>query len=159
MKTEGELDSEIASMFDEVTETHVTRSGKAVSQRTLLDEELRGDEMREACEELVKAHKRFEHWDSDIRKCSCKFVNLEWWKELNKLSAAEERVRELFFGGRTQALQSNMHYAQWRRKYLDGKNIQGGRLVCGGYLFAIFAVLARFRRSWNHKWNQIDRII
>ncbi len=124
MKTEDELDSEIASICDEVTETHVTRSRKVVSQRTLLDEALRGDEMREACEEIVKAHKRFKHWDSDIRKYSCKFVNLAWWKELNKLSAAEERVRRLFLGNRTPTLQSSMHYAQWRRDYLEGRNIK-----------------------------------
>lgn len=121
---EDRLDAEIAKMLDVTVETHVTRSGKAVSQLTLLDEALRGDEMREACEELVKAHKRFEHWDNDIRKYSCKFVNLAWWKELNKLSAAEERVRKLFLGDRTPTLQDNMQYAQWRKAYLEGKQIK-----------------------------------
>lgn len=35
MTEEDRLDAEIAKMFDATVETHVTRSGKAVSQRTL----------------------------------------------------------------------------------------------------------------------------
>ena len=120
---EDRLDAEIAKMFDATVETHVTRSGKVVSQRTLLDEALRGDEMRDLCEKLVSALKKFERWDSDPRKYYDKWVNIEWWHAMNKLAECERKVWRLFVGSHP-SLADNMQYAQWRKAYLAGKNVK-----------------------------------
>lgn len=123
MTEEDRLDAQIAKMFDELTETHVTRLGKAVSQRTLLDEALKGDEMREACERLVAEHKKWERIDGDPRKYYDREIRLLWWDRLEKLYAAERAVWRLFVGDHPTP-ESNRQYARWRADYLEGKNIK-----------------------------------
>jgi hypothetical protein len=66
MKTEDELDAEIAKLFDEITTTKVEMvNGKP---RISDEQTLREMQFAEACEELVAAEQEFAEWDAKATK-------------------------------------------------------------------------------------------
>jgi len=125
---EDRLDADIATMFDELVETHVSPEGAVTQKRTLTDDPLNGEAMRLACEKLVAAHKKFERLDSDVRKYTVKEVNLSWWDALNRMSEIERRVWRLFRRGASDT-EVERAIRRMAQRLFERRRHQGGRLV------------------------------
>lgn len=116
-------DALIGRMFDEVISTEIRENGTVEQKRRLTDDLLKGEVMSDACDKLIAAHRKFEKLDGDPRKYYEPALNLAWWHAMNKLAECERKVWRLFVGGHP-TLQSNVQYAQWRKTYLEGKQIK-----------------------------------
>src|SRR5271165_746680 len=117
MKTEDELDAEIAKIFDDVTTTKVEMvNGKP---RISDEETLREMQFAEACEELVAAEREFAEWDAKTTKKwahpDADPANLcQWFDALERRYRADKRLWELFTGG-DRSVRSNCLYNSFRR--------------------------------------------
>jgi len=110
MTDENRDDELIASMFDDVKVTTVeTVNGKPCISN-----------FDKACERFVAARKRFSRWDSHEDKYTDKWIRMEWWHALTKMSEAERAVWRIFVGEHPD-LKSNMQYAQFREVLLAGR--------------------------------------
>jgi hypothetical protein len=117
MKTEDELDAEIASMFDDVKDVRVgTANGKLRVQTTDTD-------FVKACKRFVVAHKTFTYWDRKREKYADKAVRMQWWDALAELSDTEQIVKRGFVGEHSDPA-SNQQYVQFREVLLAGKTMK-----------------------------------
>src|ERR1700721_2723017 len=128
MKTEDELDTEIAKLFDEVTTTKVEMvNGKP---RISDGQTLREMQFAEACEERVAAEGEFAEWDS---KATQKWAHPDadpanlchWFDSLERRYKADRNLWLLFTGG-DRSMRSNCLYNSFRRHLLprDGTKLR-----------------------------------
>jgi hypothetical protein len=121
MKTEAELDANIAKLFDEDTTTKVEQvNGKP---RISDEETLREMQFAEACEELVAAEREFAEWDA---KATQKWAHPDadpanlchWFDSLERRYKADRNLWLLFTGG-DRSVRSNCLYNSFRRLLLS----------------------------------------
>ncbi len=128
MKTEGELDVEIAKRFDEDTTPKVEMvNGKP---RISDEQTLREMQFAEACEELVAAEQEFAEWDAKATK---KWAHpdddpanlCQWFDSLERRYKADRNLWLLFTGG-DRSVRSNCLYNSFRRHLLrrDGTKLR-----------------------------------
>ena len=120
MKTEDELDAEIAKMFDEVKEVRVeTVNGKP----KITDEQMvLGDakEMEEAIADLVRSFREFSVFNERSVDPTDPLRSIGWWRALGYLALAETRAKDCFLG-RHRDPASVRQYAKFRSKMIEGK--------------------------------------
>ena len=108
MKTEDELDAEIAKMFDEAKEVRVeTVDGNA-------------KEMEEAIADLVRSFREFTEIMERGVNPTDPLRSLGWWRALGYLSLAESRAKDCFLAGHRDPA-SVKQWAKFRSKMLEGK--------------------------------------
>ena len=116
MKTEDELDVEIAKMFDEVKEVRVeTLDGKPrVTEGTV-----EGDakEMEEAIADLVRSFREFSVFNERSVDPTDPLRSIAWWRALGYLALAESRAKDSFLG-RHRDPASVRQYAKFRSKMI-----------------------------------------
>lgn len=128
MKTEAELDANIAKLFDEDTTTKVEQvNGKP---RISDEQTLREMQFAEACEELVAAEGEFAEWDA---KATQKWAHPDadpanlcyWFDSLERRYKADRNLWLLFTGG-DRSMRSNCLYNSFRRHLLrrDGTKLR-----------------------------------
>jgi hypothetical protein len=120
MKTEAELDANIAKLFDEDTTPKVEMvNGKP---RISDEQTLREMQFAEACEELVAAEGEFAEWDA---KATQKWAHPDadpanlchWFDSLERRYKADRNLWLLFTGG-DRSMRSNCLYNSFRRHLL-----------------------------------------
>ena len=111
-------------MFDEVIETTIKPDAKA-QVRTLFDErELAGTEFGEACEEYVRAAKRFEKLDRVAKAQKGIPENLcAWFDALEEQYVTDKRLWLLFVGA-DRSRRSNVMYCEYRKMLLSGEKLR-----------------------------------
>ena len=128
MKTEDEMDAEIAKLFDEDTTPKVEMvNGKP---RISDEQTLREMQFAEACEELVAAEREFAEWDA---KATQKWAHPDadpanlchWFDSLERRYKADRNLWLLFTGGDL-SMRSNCLYNSFRRHLLrrDGTKLR-----------------------------------
>ncbi len=128
MKTEAELDANIAKLFDEDTTPKVEMvNGKP---RISDEQTLREMQFAEACEELVAAEGEFAEWDA---KATQKWAHPDadpanlchWFDSLERRYKADRNLWLLFTGG-DRSMRSNCLYNSFRRHLLlrDGTKLR-----------------------------------
>ena len=112
-------------MFDEVIESRLEADGKIEEKRFVADDVLLTEmEFQEACEEFVKAERKFArldardkrgwaHPDSDPKDLC------DWFDALDDRYKAENRLWMLFVG-KDRSIRSNLMYLEFRRVLLAG---------------------------------------
>ena len=128
MKTEDELDAQIAKLFDLDTEN---APDAKVKKRLISDEETiaqmeREEEarkMEEACGMFLSAERRFQKLDAHPDKVTDPRVNLAWWDALDSVYEREKVVQRLFVGPQP-TLEQNKLYARFRALLLKGKSLK-----------------------------------
>jgi hypothetical protein len=119
MKTEDELDDEIAKIFDEVTTTKVEMvNGKPriSDEQTLLEMDF-----ATACEAMVEAERRFQRVAEQARKQEGVPKNMvEWFDALESRYLTDKRLWELFTGS-DRSVRSNKMYNEYRLMLLRGE--------------------------------------
>jgi hypothetical protein len=122
MKTEDELDADIAKLFDEVTTTKVeTVNGnpKVTDEQTIRDMEA-AQEMENAIADITRSFRDFTAIMERGVNPTDPLRSLGWWKCLQYLALADCRLKEAFIcGDRSPA--SIRAYAKFRSKMLEGK--------------------------------------
>lgn len=121
MKTEDELDAQIAKLFDEVTTTPVKRvNGKPfVSDEQTIAEM----EFAEACDQYIRAAKEFEKLDKIAKAQRGVPDNLcEWFDALESQYQSDKRLW-LLFVGKHRSRQSNLLYCEFRNALLSGRKL------------------------------------
>ena len=99
MKTEDELDAEIAKLFDEVTTTKVEMvNGKPrISDQATLDQMEREEaarRMEEACGLFLTVNENFRRIAQHPRVVTDPQMNALWWDRLEAVYVAEKAVLE-----------------------------------------------------------------
>jgi hypothetical protein len=127
MKTEDELDAEIATLFDEVTTTKVERvNGKpSISDQATIAQMEREEEarrMEEACGMFLTAERRFQKLCDHPDKVTDPKVNLAWWEALESVYEREKVVWRLFVGAQP-TMADNKLYARFRELLLKGSKL------------------------------------
>ena len=127
MKTEDELDAEVAKLFDEGTTTKVEMvNGKPrISDQATLDEMEREEvarRMEEACGMFLTAERRFQKLDAHPEKVSDPKVNVVWWETLEQVYEREKVVWRLFVGPQP-TMADNKLYAKFRKLLLEGSKL------------------------------------
>jgi hypothetical protein len=121
----------IASMFDEVNAT----TGKMVNGKPYVSDEqtLAEMEFAQACEEYVRAAKRFEKIDRIAKAQQGVPDNLcEWFDSLEAQYVADKRLWLLFIG-QDRSQRSNLMYCEYRKMLLCGEKLRANaRSVCDG---------------------------
>jgi hypothetical protein len=128
MKTEDELDEEIAKILDEVTTTKVEMvNGKPrISDEATVAKMEREEEARrleEACGLFLTAERRFQKLCDHPDKVSDPHVNVAWWESLQTVYEREKVVWRLFVGSQP-TLAENKLYAKFRELLLKGSNLK-----------------------------------
>jgi hypothetical protein len=128
MKTEDELDAEIAKLFDEVTTTKVEMvNGKprVTDERTIAQMEREEDarRMEEACGMFLTAERRFQKINSHPDVVTDPKVNLAWWESLEQVYERERVVWRLFVGAQP-TIEDNKLYARFRAMLLKGSSLK-----------------------------------
>src|SRR4029434_6318298 len=128
MKTEDELDAEIAKIFDEVTTTKVemVNGNRRLSHGATLaqmEREENARRMEEACGMFLSAERRFQTIDAHPDKVSDVAVNLAWWESLEQVYERERVVWRLFVGPQPTPEQNKL-YARFRAMLLKGKSLK-----------------------------------
>jgi len=113
MKTEDELEAEIAKLFDEVTTTKVeTVNGKRhiSDDETIAQMEREEDarRMEEACGMFLTAERRFQKLSALPDVVSDPKVNVAWWEALEHVYEREKVVWRLFVGSQPSPEQNNL---------------------------------------------------
>lgn len=128
MKTEDELDAEIAKLFDEVTEN--APDGK-MKKRLISDEEtiaqMKREEaarrMEEACGMFLTAERRFQKLNGHPNKVTDPKVNVAWWESLEQVYEREKVVWRLFVGPQP-TMADNRLWAKFRKLLLEGSKLK-----------------------------------
>ena len=120
MKTEDELDAQIAKLFD-VEETKPRISDEATIAQMEREEDAR--RMEEACGMFLTAERRFQKLDAHPDKVTNPAVNLAWWDALESVFQREKVVQRLFVGPQP-TLEQNKLYARFRAMLLKGKSLK-----------------------------------
>ena len=128
MKTEDELDAEVAKLFDEVTTTKVEMvNGKPrISDQATLDQMEREEaarRMEEACGLFLTREREFQRIAQHPRVVSDAQMNALWWDRLEAVYVAEKAVQKLFTGPQP-TLADNRLYANFRRLLLAGSKLK-----------------------------------
>ena len=128
MKTEDELDAEIAKLFDEVTITKVEMvNGKpqVTDEHTIaqMEREEGARRMEEACGMFLTAERRFQKLNSHPDKVTDPKVNMAWWESLEQVYERERVVWRLFVGPQP-TMGDNKLYAKFRELLLKGSNLK-----------------------------------
>lgn len=119
MKTEDELDAEIAKMFDEVKEVRVeTVDGKP----RVTEEMVEGDakEMEDAIADLVRSFREFSAFTERGVDPTEPLRSIGWWRALGYLALAESRAKDCFLG-RHRDPASVRQWAKFRSKMIGCK--------------------------------------
>lgn len=128
MKTEDELDAEIAKLFDEVTTTQVEMvNGKPrISDQATLDQMEREEaarRMEEACGLFLTREREFQRIAQHPRVVTDPQMNALWWDRLEAVYVAEKAVQRLFVGPQP-TLEQNKLYAKFRKLLLEGRKLK-----------------------------------
>ena len=128
MKTEDELDAEIAKLFDEGTTTKVeTVNGKPrIPDEATLDQMAREEAARrlqEACQIFLTREREFQRIAEHPRVVTDPQMNCLWWDRLEAVYVAEKAVQKLFTGPQP-TVADNKLYARFRRLLLDGSKLK-----------------------------------
>jgi hypothetical protein len=128
MKTEDELDAEIAKLFDEGTTAKVEMvNGKPrISDQATLDQmeqEETARRMEEACGMFLTAERRFQKLNGHPDKVTHGKVNLAWWESLEQVYERERVVWRLFVGPQP-TMEDNKLYAKFRELLLKGSKLK-----------------------------------
>jgi hypothetical protein len=99
------------SMFDEITE-HAP-DGKEVTER---------NEFRRACDQFVRAQRRFNRIDLHVRTDNATDAG-EWFGALKQKYVTEERLWELFCAG-FETTQMSRLYLEFRDCLLSGRSLK-----------------------------------
>jgi hypothetical protein len=122
MKTEGELDAQIAKLFDLNTENAPDTKAK---RRLISDEEtLREMDFSEACDEYIRAGRKFEKLDRITKAQKGIPDNLcEWFDALEEQYQADKRLW-LLFVGKDRSRQSNLLYCEFRNALMSSRKLR-----------------------------------
>jgi len=128
MKTEDELDAEVAKMFDEVTTTNAEMvNGKPrISDQATLDQMEREEAARrlqEACQIFLTREREFRRIAEHPRVVTDSQMNALWWDRLEAVYVAEKAVQKLFTGPRP-TMAENRLYAKFRKLLLEGSKLK-----------------------------------
>jgi len=117
MKTEDELDAQIATMFDEVIEVKMVSGKPYISDEQTIAEM----EFKSACDAMVEAEKRFQRVAEQARKEKRVPDNMvEWFDALESRYLTDKRLWELFTGS-DRSVRSNKMYNEFRLTLLTGE--------------------------------------
>jgi hypothetical protein len=122
MKTEDELDAQIAKVFDEVRTIPVER----VNGKPLVSDEQTLTEMdfSEACDKYVQAAENFERLNRIAKAHKGIPDNLcEWFDSLEEQYQADKRLW-LLFVGKDRSRRSNLMYCEYRDALLSGRKLR-----------------------------------
>ena len=107
-------------MFDEVIETTIKPDGTAEVKPLATGETLAATEFNEACDEYVRAAKRFEKIDRIAKAQQGIPDNLcEWFDSMEAQYVADKRLWLLFVGA-DRSRRSNLLYCEYRKMLLSG---------------------------------------
>jgi hypothetical protein len=128
MKTEDELDEEIAKVFDEVTTRKVEMvNGKPrISDQATLDQMEREEAARrleEAAGMFLSAERRFQKICEHPDKVTNHKVNVAWWEALESVYERERVVWRLFVGPQPTTADNKL-YAKFRKLLLEGSRLK-----------------------------------
>ena len=128
MKTEDELDAEIAKLFDEVTTTKVEIvNGKSrISDEATLAQMEREEEARrleEACQIFLTREREFQRIAQHPRVVTDPQMNALWWDRLEAVYVAEKAVQKLFTAPQP-TMADNRLYATFRRLLLENSKLK-----------------------------------
>jgi hypothetical protein len=127
MKTEDELDAQIAKLFDLDAEK---APDTKVKKRLISDEETiaqmereeQARRLEEACGMFLSAERRFQKLTAHPDKVTDPKVNLAWWEALESVYEREKVVQRLFVGPQP-TLEQNKLYARFRDMLLKGTKL------------------------------------
>ncbi len=127
MKTEDELDAEIAKLFDEGTTTKVEMvNGKprVTDEQTIAQMEREEDSrrMEEACGMFLTSERKFQKLSAHPDVVTDPKLNIGWWDALDDVYRKERTVWRLFVGPQPD-MRSNRLYARFRELLLNGKKL------------------------------------
>ena len=128
MKTEDELDAEIAKLCDEATTSKVEMvNGKPrISDQATLDQMEREEaerRMEEACGLFLTREREFQRIAQHPRVVTDPQMNVLWWDRLEAVYIAEKVVQKLFTGPQP-TLEQNKLYAKFRKLLLEGSKLK-----------------------------------
>ena len=128
MKTEDELDEEIAKPFDEgtITKVEMVNGKPRISDEATLAQIEREEEarrMEEACGMFLSAERHFQKIDAHPDKVRDVAVNLAWWESLEQVYERERVVWRLFVGAQP-TIEANKLYARFRAMLLKGSSLK-----------------------------------
>lgn len=126
MKTEDELDAEIAKIFDDVTEVKMVNGKPRISDEATIAEMEREEQARrleEACGMFLSAERRFQKLNTHPEKVTDPKVNLAWWEALESVYEREKVVQRLFVGSQP-TLEQNKLYAKFREMLVQGSSLK-----------------------------------
>jgi len=128
MKTEDELDAEVAKLFDEATTTKVEMvNGKPrISDQATLDQMEREEDarrMEEACGLFLTREREFQRIAQHPRVVTDPQMNALWWDRLEAVYVAEKAVHKLFTGPQP-TMADNRLYAKFRKLLLEGSKLK-----------------------------------
>lgn len=128
MKTEDDLDKDVAKLFDEVTTSKVeTVNGKPrISDQVTLDQMEREEAARrlqEACQIFLAREREFQRIAEHPRVVTDPQMNCLWWDRLEAMYVAEKAVQKLFTGPQP-TMAENRLYAKFRKLLLEGSKLK-----------------------------------
>ena len=111
--------------FDELVETRISGSGKVTVNRRITDEETLAEmEFAEACDEYVRAARKFEKLDRIAKAQKGIPDNLcAWFDALEEQYQADKRLWLLFVGA-DRSRRSNLMYCEYRKMLLSGEKLR-----------------------------------
>ena len=112
-------------MFDELVETKISGAGNITVKRHITDEETLAEmEMREACDEYVRAARKFEKLDRIAKAQKGIPDNLcDWFDALEEQYQADKRLWLLFVGA-DRSRRSNLIYCEYRKMLLSEEKLR-----------------------------------
>lgn len=128
MKTEDELDAEIAKLFDQVPEN---AQDSTLKKRLISDEqtiaqmerEEAARRMEEACGLFLTREREFQRIAQHPRVVADPQMNALWWDRLEAVYVAEKAVQKLFTGPQP-TMADNRLYAKFRLLLLEGSKLK-----------------------------------
>lgn len=111
-------------MFDEVIETTIKPDGTAEVKSLATRETLGEAEFAEACDEYVRATRKFEKLDRIAKSQKGIPDNLcAWFDALEEQYQADKRLWLLFVGA-DRSRRSNLMYCEYRKMLLSGEKLR-----------------------------------
>ncbi len=111
-------------MFDELISTTIKPDGTAEVKPLATEETLAEAEFAEACDEYVRAAKRFEKIDRIAKTQKGIPDNLcEWFDSMEAQYVADKRLWLLFVGA-DRSRRSNLMYCEYRKMLLSGGKLR-----------------------------------
>jgi hypothetical protein len=128
MKTEDELDAEIAKLFDEGTTTKAEMvNGKPRISDEATPAQMEREEaarlMEEGCGLFLTREREFQRIAQHPRVVTDPQMNALWWDRLEAVYLAEKAVQKLFTGPQP-TMVDNKLYAKFRKLLLAGSKLK-----------------------------------